>query len=289
MDFDNPEEQRDTLDLIWQWILDKRLGSIKKDSENKSLKVNKYNIMYGNSKLATIHTSSTKRKNKFGRLTTVYYIRIRFAGLKSYNDLFDVISSNTLLSIAALLHRHCIPYHFCELDIAIDLLCPFHNVLAECMQYAPNVKYNPLGFIQYFNDAPTSYIEKYSNFTKRKQAIMRAYVYDKAQKEKLTFPVTRFELKLQNRFFINNDFGIESVSKALSKYRIYYFVSTLEKQFAMQDLSNLNLRKNIDMSYYAVYPNLFIIQEFIRQVQEVYLDKNDNIIVPPINLNYSYT
>ncbi|NVJ53786.1 MAG: hypothetical protein HWD90_08810 [Campylobacteraceae bacterium] len=273
-------EQRNKFDLLWNWIIGRRLGGLilNKKKSNSRLKV--YDLMYGNRKLATLHTGFSYSR---------YYIRIRFAGLKSFNKKFDDASINALITICALLNTTKTPFRFVELDVAIDMYCDFHNLLITVpfTKRARNVPYNQLGFIQYFNTVPTSYIENYKDIEKRNNAFMRFYLYDKTAKEKLNgLTVTRAELKLQNRFFLRNGFNLDSIMKALNKYSVLYFQNPMQKQLEinkythMEVLNDSELNK-LEYKYHRVYPNPYVIEDFIRKIQTTYVDFFGNVTVPP--------
>lgn len=277
LDFKTPEEQRIKFDLLMNWVIGRRLGHLNKNGFNNS-KVNRYDLYYGRRKLATIHTASSHSK---------YYIRIRFAGLKSFDQSYDDASYNALFTISAFLNTTRTPFRFVELDIAIDMFCPFDNVLGIISSPVSNVDYNPLGAVQYYDGIPTSYLEDYSDSRKRKSAFMRFYIYNKTGKEKLGFTVTRGELKLQNRFFLRNGFNVDSIVKAYDKYQVYYFTNPIQKQYIMdeypnfRDISNSDLCK-IEAENNRMFLNSNVIKEFIRQVQSSYVGFFGNVVIPSL-------
>ncbi len=66
----------------------------------------------------------------------------------------------------------------------------------------------------------------------------RAYLYDKSLKEKLLLPITRFELKIQTRFFNRNKidnffdkkiFYTNLLNRLIESYHILYFRNIVVK------------------------------------------------------------
>lgn len=291
IDSNNQIEQRDKFSLLQYCIRNNRLGSLEKDT-NSLLQINKYNLLSSGRKIFTIHSGSTRIKDELtGLLVNQYYTRIRFAGLKSYNKKQDNASSYALMTICAWLNTTGTKYRLVELDVAIDVNCGFDNILAVCVDTSPKTNYHEAGYKQYFEGAPTSYIEKYSNKEEAKNAVVRAYLYDKSKKEELlNTTITRFELKLQNRFFLRNDFTVESIVTALDKYYLMYFNSMEEKELRIRiyNYSNKIINKELyrlGVERYRVYPNPDVIKEFIRKIKSVYVGFYGDIIIPMASLN----
>lgn len=290
LDFNNAKEQRAKLSLLCQWITGRELGKLKADM-NSSTQVIKYNLLYGRRKLLTVHSGATKIKSKFnGNMVTQYYIRIRFAGLKSYNKLFDVTSYNCLMTICGWLNTTRANYRFVELDVAIDVNCRFENMLIVCVNKSSRVLYHKVGDVQYYNGVPTSYIENYSNKDQLKNAVLRAYLYNKSAKEELDFAVIRFEMKLQNRFFLRNKFEIESIINAFDKYYVMYFENARDKFNKISEYNKYMIvtsREIYKLRFedYRLYPNLDVVAEFIKQVQSVYVGFYGDIVIPPFSHN----
>lgn len=276
-------EQRNKFDLIWNWIYGSKVGKLVLDKKKSSKNVNVYNLYFGNTKIATIHTG-------FAPATKSFYIRIRWCGLKSFNYKQDKASLKALLTIVAFLNTTRFSYRFVELDIAIDMYCPFDNVLVtKYLEHrANNVKYNLLGYIQYYKDfVPTCYVEDYSSQTKKRAAMMRFYLYNKSAKEMIFNQViTRAELKLQNRFFVKKGFNLASIKRALDKYTVIYFKNSAYKQ---RDVNMLNTTNTLDdfelfmmeFNNYKISANLDVVKEFIRQIETAYIDFRGNVVVPP--------
>ncbi len=291
LDFNSAEEQRNKFSLLEQWIRNNKLGFLKMN-QNSLLQVNKYNLLSGRRIILTIQSGRTRIKSRLNNNWIIqYYIRIRFAGLKSHKQRQDIASYNALLTICALLNITRSNFRLVELDVALDVYSYFYNILAICKNKSPNVPYNRLGSIQYYDLIPTTYIENYKNVEQRKEAVLRAYLYDKSAKESLDFVVTRFELKLQNRFFLKNKFDTKSIINALDRYYVMYFENRIEKEQKINEYNKYRIVTSREINRlrfgsYRLYPDHDVIKEFIRQIQSVYVDFYFNIVVPPIVRTY---
>jgi hypothetical protein len=212
----------------------------------------------------------------------MYYIRIRVAGLKSYKILHDNASYSALITIAAYLNTTRTNYRFVELDVCIDVACPFSHILAICTKKTARTEYKKPGSTY---KGSTSYIEHYNVHT-RKQATKRAYTYDKALKEGLNCSLTRFEIKLQNNWFLNNALNADTVLNTMGRYHLMYFSDLTEKQSIISRYSNyVNFTareiRSLNLEQYRLYPNTHVISEFARQVQSTYVNFYGEIVVPP--------
>ena len=292
IDSDNPIEQRNKLNLLQHCIKSNRLGFL--ENTKCFSEVDKYNLVFGGRKILTVHSGTTKIKDKsMKKLVNQYYIRIRFAGLKSYDKKQDDVSYNALMTICAWLNTTRTNYRLVELDVAIDVNCSFDNILAVCVDKSPKTIYHEAGCNQYFGGVPTSYIEKYHHTLEAKNAVVRAYVYDKSLKEKLLNTITRFELKLQNRFFLRNDFSVDSIVNALNKYYLMHFYSIEEKDLRSRiyNVPNIKINKELyrlGLERYRLHPNIDVIKEFIRRIKSVYVGFYGDIVIPLASTNSNF-
>lgn len=278
IDFDNSVKQRNKLELIKLFIYSRRLGQLKEVKTNQNMI--KYELLYANSKILSLHSGSARSRDKItGRNKNFYYIRIRFAGLKSHNLSFDKASYASLATICALLNTSGTNYRFCELDIALDVFCPFDNMLAMCTKKSANVSYNLINFKQYFSGSPTTYIEDYSDLGKKKNAVLRSYLYDKSAKNKLPFSVTRFEIKLQNRFFIKNSFDISSIRSAFDRYCVMYFSDIYQKQVVINKYNRKELGL-LEFNKFRIYPDFQKVQKLLNEIRGAFVNYNGKIIIP---------
>ena len=286
MDFTTSQQQNMKLEFLINWIIGRQLGDLKLNEKKSSSNLKVYDLRYGGSKLATIHSGFARVKDiARAEYTQNFYIRIRWCGLKSFKPLYDDATYKALITICAFLNTTRTAYRFVELDVAIDMFCNFDNILGIVAQPVSNVPYNRLGGVQYFNGVPTSYLEDYSNPQQRKDAFMRFYIYNKSAKENLNFTVIRAELKLQNRFFLKNGFTLESINKAFNKYRLYYFKNPFQKLYIsdkyrnFRDLNYSDLCR-LEAENHRVNLNPSVIKAFICQVQLSYVDFYGNVTVP---------
>lgn len=275
LDFNTGIEQRNKFYLICNWITSRGLGKIELNKVKLNRRISIYDLLSGKSKIATIQTGFSKN----------FYIRIRWCGLKSFKQKQDEKSFSSLMTICALLNTTRSRYRFVELDIALDLFCPFNKTLAVCINPVNNVPYNQVNFYQYFKGIPISYIEDYRDINKRKYAMKRSYLYDKSNKEDLDYFLTRFEIKLQNRFFLRNGFNLSSITKALNKYAVFYFNNLKDKQFELSKLVTKKSINNIELfmleqNSQRIHYNLLVIEEFIKKVETVYVNYWGDVTLP---------
>lgn len=271
LNFSTGKEQRNKFNLIYNWIIGRRLGKLKNSKDKSNYKVNAYDLMSGNSKLATLHTGFSKN----------FYIRIRWCGLKSFKSKQDEKSIVSLMTICAFLNTTMSNYRFVELDITLDLFCPLNRVLVACINKVNNVQYNDIGFLQYYDGVPTNYVEDYKDKKKRTYAMKRSYLYDKSKKENLNYFVTRFEIKLQNRYFLRYGFNFDSIVSALNKYTVLHFSNSLDKEYMLRSLKykrSLALFQ-LEQNQIKIFHDLDVIADFIDQVKNTYVDFYGNIAI----------
>ena len=200
-----------------------------------------------------------------------YYIVLKFAGLKRYNSNLDNLSYSCLLTACKALNTFNEPFKFTEIDICLDMHTDIQSTLAICTRKLPRTEYHPL--TTSFYKGNTYYLEKYDKYN-YKNISQRSYLYNKAEKEGLSFPLTRFELKLQKPFFFKEDFGFERIIKAINSYKVMYFNDINEKymiinkynsysRIAMRDINKMELEK------YSIKPDINKIINFITILKTV--------------------
>jgi len=232
-----------------------------------------YSIYCNQVLIATIHKGTTRMKNE-GSYGIVYYINIKFAGLKRHHEVLDKASNEVLLWICAHLNTEGIVFKLTELDICLDVECAFDQMLAICTQRSPKTHYHALGDRQVYDT--TTYIEKIEK-KKLNKAVLRSYFYDKTHKENLNIQITRFEIKLQPMHFSRNGFSIESIAKVLDRYYVMYFESTEEKNEIIDAYNRYqNVRKRerqkLRLDDYRVYFNTRHISDFIQHIYTVHFN-----------------
>lgn len=283
MDFEKAEEQRRKLSLLCQWVTIRELGKLEQDESSKI--IIKYDVYFGGTIIFTIHSGFTsKADGLIGELEGLYYIRIRFAGLKSHIQRNDEASFNALMTICGFLNTTSTRFRLVELDVAIDAYCSLDNILAICVNKSGKTTYNKIGHKQFYKGIPTSYIEKYENEQEANDAVVRSYVYDKSSKEGLGSKITRFELKLQNRFFLRYGFNTQSIINAMNKYYVMYFESLDKKSQYVSFLNNFRFTSKdmeiFGLDSFRLFADENVIKGFISQVESVYVGFYGDIVVP---------
>lgn len=290
MDFEKAEDQRNKLSLLNLWITTRGLGKLEQDKSSKF--IIKYDVYFGGTIIFTIHSGFTSKADSITGEKGLYYIRIRFAGLKSHIQRQDEASFNALLTICAWLNTTRTKYRMVELDVAIDTHCSFDNILAICVNKSGKTTYNEIGHKQYYKGIPTTYIEKYGNEQEANDAVVRSYVYDKSFKEVLIgSKISRFELKLQNRFFLRYGFNTQSIINAMNKYYVMYFEYVKMKNQYIDLFNNFKITQKemeiFGLNKFRLFADENVITDFIRQVQSVYVDFYWNIVVPIVDSRLS--
>ncbi len=291
IDFEKTEEQRNKLSLLCLWVTTRGLGKLEQDKNSKF--ITKYDVYFGGTIIFTIHSGFTSKENSLtGEIEGLNYIRIRFAGLKSHKQKQDEASFNALMTICGWLNTTRTKYRMVELDVAIDTFCSFDNILAICVNKSGKTTYNEIGHKQYYRDVPTSYVEKYGKEKEANNAVLRSYLYNKSVKEGLLgSSITRFELKLQNRFFLKYGFSEKSIMEAMNRYYVMYFDSIQKKNQYIRLLNNFKITPKemeiFGLNKFRLFADGNVITDFIRQVQSVYVDFYWNIVVPIVDSRLS--
>lgn len=227
-------------------------------------------ILFNNNRLGTIRLGMNPIWNKFTRKYDInYYVIVSFYGLKSHIEILDNLSNGCLFAVCGILNTLNIDYMFTELDVCLDMNTKIDNVLVICTTKLPRTEYYSLN--DSFYNGNSVYIEK---FTKNKLDYysQRAYVYNKAKKENLKYPLTRFELKLQKSFF-KNDFDFETIVNALNRYTVMFFPTIYEKIRIVDKYNSYSRisRRDIDrigLDRYRLKPDVVKIERFIDNLKK---------------------
>lgn len=207
----------------------------KDNSKNNSLFINGY--YQRNKYLSIVSSCYSKSKciNKKKDIVTIFSVTVEFAGLKSYNYKKDNLMNKYLMMVISYLNLNFINFEVIGLDLFVDVDKPFENMFAFCNKKVGKVKYYKTLEKQYHFG--THYIEKFNNT--HKNVMRRAYLYDKSLKENLFLTITRFELKIQTRFFNRNKidnffdkkiFYTNLLNRLIESYHILYFRSIAVKK-----------------------------------------------------------
>ncbi len=283
INFEKAVDQRNKLSLLCQWVTIRELGKLEQDKSSKF--IIKYEVFFAGTVIFTIHSGFTSKADGLTGEKGLYYIRIRFAGLKSHKQRQDEASFNALMTICAFLNTTRSKFRMVELDLAIDTFCNFDNILAICVNKSGSTTYNQIGHKQYYKGSiPTTYIEKYRNEQEANNAVLRAYLYNKSAKEGLYSSITRFELKLQNRFFLQYGLSEKSIMEAINRYYVMFFDSIQKKTQYIHILNNFKSTPKemeiLGLNRFRLFANKNVVREFIRLVNSVYVGFHGDIVVP---------
>lgn len=239
--------------------------------------INREYFVYSHSKtLASITTMSYQAGKK--RRRTVYYIKVVWAGIKSYNEFTDNLSLICMLSMTSWLGANNIGFRLSELDLGIDVETDFEYMSVLPVKRVPNVQYYNPGDVQRYV-GQTAWIEKI-NIKRKNDVSLRGYTYDKQHKEDLDKMIARFELKLQTGFFNNpklNNFDsvVLAIKNALDRYAVLYFEDVKLKYYIEQqyidivdsDIKNKSRKiRGLELDPYRLYPDTKFIEEFLSTV-----------------------
>ena len=239
----------------------------------REVKVEEKYLLYAHNKIiATVSTglfnTGSYINNEF---RTKYYVGIKFAGLMKYKENVDNASNGILLAICAYLNSRSIIFKLTELDVCIDVECAYENILAVCTKKSPKTHYHALTDDQVY--ATTSYIEKIEP-QKRDKAVLRAYTYNKSHKEKLSNKITRFEIKLQPKYFSKYGFSIDNIQKAFDRYYVMYFNDIEEKERKIEKYQSYQhvYKREINalgFDNYRLHADMDYIEHFIYTIHSV--------------------
>jgi len=254
-------------------------------NENKATDIIKveYALYANNSTLLTINTSSFRTIIN-GRYVIKYYVSVKFAGLKSYNEDADRQSNDILTLLCAYLNSNQIVFKFAELDVAIDANIPFEHMVAVCTKKSPKTNYWDF-YEQQVYENQTTYLEKIEK-SKLNKAILRSYVYDKSLKEGLPYNITRFEIKLQSAFFNKYGFDINPIQNVLNRYHVMYFEDLGLKNSKIDAYNNYQKPQKreiqrLGFEEYRLHPNIEYIESFIDYLLNIYFHPDFGIVYIP--------
>jgi len=204
---------------------------------------------------------------------TIYYTTIEVAGLKSYDDKMDSIYHNCLIRAVAYLNTNGLDFSYTGIDVAVDILSPYKYVYAFCNKKAARISYYMIDEYQPY--LTTHYIERYNHT--HKHVMKRAQYYDKTVKEKhLEYAVTRFELKLQSRFFSRNEYSYGMLDTELDRYHILHFPTIREKDdaLALYKANEKSIRRRdlhkLGLDKYRIVPDTNGVEDFLLELYNVY-------------------
>lgn len=242
-------------------------------NQHSNFYIREYHIYANNVVIASISTRSFSVKNRVtNQVITTYYITLEFAGLMSYNEKLDKTSNDTLLKTCAYLNTKNITFKLTGMDICIDLNTKYENVLALCTRKSPKTEYYRANEVQFYDT--TSYLEKIPRI-KLNLAVQRTYLYDKSIKENLPNNLTRFEVKLQPKFFNKNRNNIISgIINVLDRYHVMYLPNKKEKNYLMEQYDNQHILRHRDIkrlkfNKYRCHPDISVVVSLINHMSSI--------------------
>ena len=299
------KKQRDSLsNTLIDYIIEKNMVGIEYDKLHSSKYYQITKLQYGNTKLATIAKGYYVNDTSFD--PDYYYINISFYGLKRYSKIKDEASLLLVRTITAFLNTYNIDFKLIELDIAMDVQAPIDNILAVCVRRSPNIGYYQLGDSNINGEAiqeniGTYYLENFKSTKQKKNAMSRAYLYDKRLKEKIKFQkdigfnLTRFEVKLQKRWFVKNGFGFISLYKAINKYTLLEFEDIKQKEQLIERLNSATTSKQRRKAIEGAIENnnaislikrIASVIEFLRKINSIKFDSKGEFIFTSAYTDY---
>ncbi|QOY51364.1 hypothetical protein [Candidatus Sulfurimonas baltica] len=263
---DDKEEQREKLEGLIAFVEERDFLKVIRPQyakKERDIKIrNKRNTI---AKIGTGVYCAGKDMN--GKKIVKHYIAIKFAGLSKYIKRLDSLSNNLLFSIAAYMNSHeSIEYTLTAIDICIDLECRFEHMAVICTKHVSRSQYYELTEKQTY--ITTNNIERMSK-AKLKRAALRSYFYYKTRKDKLDYPLSRYELKLNSKFLKTHGVKMDAIENALNRYHVMYFKDLAVKKTTIEEYtrSELDRQKKIDtlkLEDYRVYADINYIEHFLN-------------------------
>ena len=243
---------------------------------------------------------------------TNYCISIGFHGLVNcYNKNIEEKSELVLKNIIAFINEDDLfKPTLSQFDICIDVTSHIDYIVVVCSD-RKNKKYNPLGDLDKGKNKIQLYDGTYElesfikdndkeNFpsegklkieiAKRRDNVKkRTLFYNKRKKilnksqHDIGYDLTRIEMKLQRRHFINNEVSVNVFSKELKEYKILYFENLKQKEKFIRQYNKANNNKHrseiITQAFKVattIKPNMHNIGEFIRKIDTIkFAGKNE--------------
>ena len=278
VELEDAKTQREVLEQLLQFLRERRYFiKYQEYTIGLGMKRGEHSIYLNNTTVATINTGVYQRVVPIGderKKVLYYYIAVKFAGLKRYNEILDTTSYDVLMLYCAYFNSEGIPFVPIELDICLDVKCRFEQMLALCAKRSPKTSYCGLAEPQMYVE--TTYLEKIE-VNKVDQSVRRAYYYDKSYKEGLSFPLTRFEVKLQPKYFGKHGYSVESIMQVLDRYYVMYFENMEEKRVLMTQYEENQFERRKkeavleEMQQYRLFFDAYAIRAFLNELYTVRL------------------
>lgn len=292
------KDHRDkVLNEILDFIISLKLIHVHYDEKlsNEYFQIRK---LKSSSTLASIVTSTYCTVNDFKNINN-YYISISFHGLIRYQKNLDNKSKLLLQYITAYLNTNKLPFIISQFDISTDIKCPLSNLVAVCVNRKSRKKYHPLGIYddngnKIQENEGTFEVEKFESKEKRNNVMKLAYLYNKRRKEiikanyDIGYEVSRLEIKLQSRFFLDKEVSVRTFLQELKDYKLFYFKDMVKKEEFIKRYNKANSNKHrnqlitdLSMATPEIVTNMLKIEEFLRMVDTIKFDDKGKFFVTP--------
>ena len=262
---DDKEEQKMHKDALLTLIEENELLKPVYPDYNK----NERDIIIRNKRntIATIRTAAFYAgKDMNGEPIVKFYVSIRFKGLASYVKRLEKLSNDLLWKIAAFMKTRDIRCTVTALDICLDVECLFNQMLVICTIPYKRTEYYKLTEKQIY--ITSTYIEKISK-KKLKRSALWSYYYYKTSKDKLDFPLTRYELKLTSKWFNAHGLQMDTIENTLNRYHILVFDSLEVKNSKITEYNKHSIVRDAELDQmkledFRVIPDIDYIDHFLR-------------------------
>jgi glutaredoxin-related protein len=121
-----------------------------------------------------------------------------------------------------------------------------------------------------------------------------AYLYDKRKKEmikasyEIGYEVSRLEVKLQSRFFLDKEVSVRTFIEELKDYKLFYFKDMTQKEEFIKRYNKANSNKHrsqliadLSMATPEIVTNMKNIEEFLRMVDTIKFDDKGKFFITP--------
>lgn len=299
IDFIFKDHRDKVLNEILNFIITLKLLHIHYDKKlsNEYFQIRKLKSL--NTTVGSIITSTYCTTNDKLQSITNYYITISFQGLIRYQKNLDDKSNLLLQYITAYLNSKKFQFIITQFDIATDIKYTLENLVAVCVNRKSRKKYHYLGTYddngnKIQENEGTYEVEKFESKEKRNNVMKLAYLYDKRKKEMIKasydigYEVSRLEVKLQSRFFLDKEVSVRTFIEELKDYKLFYFKDMTQKEEFIKRYNKANSNKHrsqliadLSMATPEIVTNMVKIEEFLRMIDTIKFDDKGKFFITP--------
>ena len=235
-------------------------------------------VEYNYKTIATIDRGSFSYVKKGTmKATSVWYLSIKLAGLKTYIPWRDIVSHNCFLLVISYFNTRQLPFKVTQCDVALNIFTKYENVLSLCTTRHSTTQYYKANEEQLFDT--TTYIEKFKSKKHKKDAVSHVCCYDKSNKEKLPYNLVRHEVSMQKKFFKSNGFDIGAIFKECNRYHVMYIPNKKRRQEIMDQYDSYDVLRQRDikalkLDRYRLFIDLKVVVDFALELYNV----NDSVL-----------